>query len=175
MLKSILAAAFMTTSFTIITVSAITITNDQAFAKKKRPVGDKTAAWYLTQCMLNSDSKMDQSKPRKTFVRCCSRSLGKCIVCRNDGKGSCYTTSYFKRAKILLDRPGLGTRPSGTELAPAKDKPKKRWPSPIGTFNKAPVYNAPTKDKPKKSWPSTTGTMNTVPMKQYKMAPVKQK
>jgi len=33
----------------------------------------------------------------------------------------------------------------------------------------------PTKDKPKKSWPSTTGTMKTVPMKQYKMAPMKQK
>ena len=66
--------------------------------------------------------------------------------------------------------------PGGGVMAPTKDKPKKTWPSQMGTFQKAPVANAPTKDKPKKTRPSSTGTiMNTVPMQQYKMAPMKQK
>lgn len=67
----------------------------------------------------------------------------------------------------------IPTGPGGSQLAPTKDKP--RIPPIMGTFQKAPVANAPTKDKPKKSWPSKTGTMNTVPMKQYKVAPMKQK
>ena len=39
MFESILVAALMTTSFAIVTVGTITITTNQALAKKKSPVG----------------------------------------------------------------------------------------------------------------------------------------
>jgi hypothetical protein len=74
----------------------------------------------------------------------------------------------------VINKQKLQGNSSGTIAAPPQIK-KPRFPTKVWKFQKAPVANAPTKDKPKKTWPSKTGTINTVPMKQYKMAPMKQK
>jgi hypothetical protein len=115
---------------------------------------------------------------------CKSKKTCTITTCKGKGGISCTikTTSTKSDCTEVASTPSSGlpggflipTRPGGSQLAPTKDKP--RFPPVIGTFQTAPVTNAPTKDKPKKTLPSTTGTiMNTVPMKQYKMAPMKQK
>jgi hypothetical protein len=115
---------------------------------------------------------------------CKSKKVCKITTCKLGGSYSCTvkTTTTHSDCKEVVSTPSSGlpggvlipTRPGGSQLAPTKDRP--RFPTKVWNFQKAPVANAPTKDKPKKTRPSTTGTiMNTVPMKQYKMAPMKQK
>jgi hypothetical protein len=165
MMKSIIAAAFMTTAFTFVTVSTIPVS-----AKGKKVNGTDGSILY-EQCRLSVNEKKykrDSITIESWGNQCCSKTEGYCIECLA-GKSYCTKYPYLTRLNKLK-------APKDELLAPTKDKPKPRFPPIIGKFQKAPVANAPTKDKPNKTLPSTTGTMmNTVPMKQYKMAPMKQK
>ena len=182
MLKSIIAAAFMTTVFTIVTVSAVSVTGEQALAL---PVSPERASNLLEQCMLSAGEALvpdegDEIPGNTLTLGCCainSEGTKWCVACNGGTKLRPTDCSVVTKARVpgsKIPKPGLSTRPSGSQLAPTKKKPL--IPPVMGTIQKAPVANAPTKDKPKKPLPSTTGTiMKTVPMKQYKMAPAKQK
>ena len=164
MLKSIIAAAFMTTAFTIVTVGTATITNDHAFAKKKEDKKKKkkkdkefekvkydTGSTLTNICAIAGDSEWRTSSTGAN-IRCCSKSENFCITCpdvKKKPKGDCKKRKYRKFTPTIFNKPVPGTRPSGTQLAPAKDKPKPRIPPVMGTFQKAPVTNAPTAGKPK--------------------------
>ena len=157
MLKSIIAAAFMTSAFTIVTVGTATITNDHAFAgkkedkkKKKKKKFEKiksdTGDTLYGFCAKHSDSKQTTNSRGDQF-RCCSKKADYCVIC--PVKGDCKKRKYRKFTPTIFNKPGLGTGSSGTQLAPAKDKPKPRIPPVMGTFQKAPAANAPTADTPK--------------------------
>jgi hypothetical protein len=167
MLKSIIAAAFMTTAFTIVTVGAVSITAEQALAAKKEDkkkkkkkkkkfekVKSDTGTTLTKICSVEDDVEWRTSSSGAN-IRCCSKKAGFCITCPTKREGDCKKRKYRKFTPTIFNKPGLGTRPSGTQLAPAKDKPKKTWPSPIGTMNATPMKQykiaplAPTDDKPK--------------------------
>ena len=145
MLKSILVATFMTAAFTIVTVGAVSMTSEQAFAnkidktkkKKKKEkvekVGRKKGDDLFQLCVLYGGTTRISSTGAN--ARCCKSK--RCITCPTSvSKGTCK-----KRWKALknIDKPGLSTGSSGTQLASTKDKPKKSWPSPTGTMNTTPM------------------------------------
>lgn len=162
MLKSIFVATIMTTVFTFVAVSTVTITSDQAFAGKKEKKEKKKAkkktikrisvtakrASQLYEFCLLSNPKPSTNSLNVTLSCCADNDKGKrwCVTCY--GGSTIKPDNCSVVTKALVRYPGsLKPKPGQGQLAP-------------------------TKGKPKKTRPSSTGTMNTVPMKQYKMAPL---
>jgi len=61
-----------------------------ASAKK---VSNDSAAHLLSVCMLNH-GKITQPQGNGSYLKCCTKAGGYCIICRQDGKGLCNKTSY---------------------------------------------------------------------------------
>ena len=158
MLKSTIAAAVRTTAFTILIVGAVSMTGEQALAAKDIPVSADRAARLVEQCMLRKGTSLDLigSGTGSTFtLGCCavnSEGTKWCVVCNGGtlkNPTDCEVVSSA-RTRLLgskIPKPGLSTRPSGSQLAPTKKKQK--IPPIMGKFQKAPTANAPTEDKPK--------------------------
>ena len=61
-----------------------------ASAKK---VSNDRAAHLLSICMLDH-GKITQPEGNGSYIKCCTKAGGYCIICRQDGKGLCNKTSY---------------------------------------------------------------------------------
>ena len=160
MLKSIIAAAFLITTLTIVNRGAASMTGEQAFAKKvdktkkkkKKKKFEKIkndTGQDLSYICSNASDGVETISPNGKQERCCSKSKNFCVICPTKGKGDCKKRSYLKFPPTNINKPGLGTRPSGTVLAPAAGKPKPAIPPVMGTIIMTPATNAPTVDKPK--------------------------
>ena len=125
MLKSIIAAAFMITVFTIVTVGTVTMTSEQAFAKKtdKEKVkkkkmkkhGRKEGNRLFEACGAVGGTFRTSSTGAN--IRCCKRKH--CITCPTNRVGYC--KERWKALKYI-DKRGLSTGSSGTQLAPPSRK-----------------------------------------------------
>jgi|GEM_PF-1399895 len=58
-----------------------------------RKVSNDSAAHLLSVCMLNH-GKITQPQGNGSYLKCCTKTGGYCIICRQDGKGLCNKTSY---------------------------------------------------------------------------------
>lgn len=131
MLKSILVATFMITAFTFVTVGTVSMTSEQAFAKTKdkkekkkekvKEVGEKKGDRLFMLCTMYGGSIRVSSTGAN--IRCCKGN--RCITCPTTVKGGCK-----KKWKTLqsIKKPGLSTGSIGTQLAPTKNKRKRRLP-----------------------------------------------
>jgi hypothetical protein len=136
MLKSILVATFMITAFAIVTVGTVSMTSEPAFAKKidktkkkkkkekVKDVGKKKGDRLFQNCLLVGGSIRKSSSGAN--IRCCKRNH--CITCPTTVRGGC--KERWKALKNIKN-PGLSTGSSGTQIAPAKNKPKRKFPSKV--------------------------------------------
>ena len=136
MLKSILVATFMISAFAIVTVGAVSMTSEQAFAKKidktkkekkkekVEKVGKKKGDRLFELCVGYGGSIRKSTSGAN--IRCCKGN--RCITCPTRFSGGCK-----KRWKALknIKKPGLSTGSSGTQLAPTKDKRKRKFPTKV--------------------------------------------
>lgn len=61
-----------------------------ASAKK---VSNDRAAHLLSVCMINH-GKITQPQGNGTYLKCCTKAGGYCIICRQDGRGLCNKMPY---------------------------------------------------------------------------------
>ncbi|MHA1547030.1 MAG: hypothetical protein ACTSUY_11515 [Alphaproteobacteria bacterium] len=147
MLKSTIAAAFVITTFTIVTIGAVSISGEQALAAKAIPVEAKRASKLAEQCLLSGGSSLvtKDDDPNSTLtLACCainSEGVKWCVACI--GGTVDHPTDCTVVTKERVNLPGsLKPKPGQGQLAPTKDKP--RLPPVMGKILKAPVTNAPT-------------------------------
>ena len=95
------------------------ITATSSFARK---VSNNTAASLLTNCLLASDGSTILSKPTGRMVKCCSKSLGFCVICPTDGKKRCTKRAYSSRPTIGLK----DTAPTTGDVAAPPKTSKRR-------------------------------------------------
>lgn len=69
-----------------------------------KKVSDKSAANLLSMCMLEDDWQDAVSNPdQEGWVGCCSRTLGYCVECPSNGRGTC--VKYPRRLIPINTRP----------------------------------------------------------------------
>jgi len=89
------------------------VSTTPSLAKK---VSNDRAAHLLSICMLDG-GKTSEAQGNGSYVKCCTKAGGYCIICKQDGSGLCNKTAYSVRGNV--------TRPAAVEpgtMAPAPSR-----------------------------------------------------
>lgn len=150
MLKSIIAAVFMTTAFTIVTVGVVSVTGEQALAAKNIPVSAERASKLASDCLLSGGESIvpEEDIPGNTLtLGCCatnSEGVKWCVAC-NGGTKARPTDCTVVTARV----PGrLTPKPGQDQLAPTKKKPRFPGKMSTGTLSTGTMAPATTKPAP---------------------------
>ena len=80
-----------------------------------RKVSNDTAAHLLSVCMIDH-GKITEPQGNGSYIKCCTKEGGYCIICRQDGKGLCNKTPYRAWQKDVT----LPEAPASCVIAPKR-------------------------------------------------------
>lgn len=94
-----------------------------ATSAQAKKVSNHAAADLISQCNL-AGGTTSEPEGNGLYTKCCSKSLGYCIICRQDGTGKCNKTSYSVRP----NNTHLSQEPNANVFAPEPEPENQHLP-----------------------------------------------
>jgi hypothetical protein len=89
-----------------------------------KKVSNDRAANLLSICLLNG-GRTSEPQGNGSYVRCCTKAGGFCIICKQDGSGLCNKTPYRAWSKNATE----SQAPASGSMAPAETTGRNTAPS----------------------------------------------